>query len=266
MARALTSYILLKAGLLPLVVDRDLRSEYLDSLEIADSGELTFLAELFARLERNAILQALSVDVDSEARHEQSLTTAVIDSLVAKFERRREKKHQEIREVNVLARALRHLTRNLVEDAFNDLKAPMQSIGEVGIRFIEGGPEFGNAHWYKHDVIRSSEASGKFVNFNEEHVFLKSSIKVERERLVFVVSIHHVGRELSGIMEVTAFTRLESYEDSDDRQSVSAEFSQCSLDPFVITWKTKEQDVSQSYRRWLDAALAVAIKDYGDRL
>lgn len=265
-ARALTSYILLRAGLLPLVIERDLRSEYLDSLEYADSDELTFLAELFARLERNAILQALSVDIDSEVRREQSLTTAVIESLAAKFDRRREQKHQEFRGVNQLARNLRTVTRKQIEEAFNALKEPMRSIGTPDIHIVAGGSDFNNAHWYKHDVIKSGEASGKFINFNEEHIFLKSSIKVSRERLVFVVSMHHVGRDLTGIMEITAFATLESFEDSDDRESVSADFSLCSLDPFVITWKTKEPDVTESFRRWLDAALAVAIKDYADRL
>ena len=55
--------------------------------------------------------------------------------------------------------------------------------------------------------------------------FLKASMRVGRERLTFVTSFHHVGRELSGIMEVTAFARLESYENSDDREVVSEDFS-----------------------------------------
>jgi len=265
-ARALTSYVLLKAGLLPLVIDRELRTDYLDCLEISDAGDLTFLADLFARLERNAILQALSVDVDREYRRGKSLTAAVIESLAAKFDRRSEQKHKEFRGVNQLARNLRTLTRGQVETAFNALKSPMRSIGVPEIHVVEGGTDKNNAHWYKHDVIVSSEASGKFVNFNEEHIFLKASIKVAHERLVFVVSMHHVGRDLTGIMEITAFARLESFEDSDDRQSVSADFSLCSLDPFVVTWKTKEADVIEAYGRWLDAALAIAINDYADRL
>lgn len=265
-ARVLTSFILLKAGLLPLVIDRDLRSEYLNCLEKADAGSLDQLADLFARLERNAILQALSVDVDSESRHQASLTEAVIESLAAKFDRRRKQKHEEFRGVNDLAKQIRAITREQVEHAFNALKKPMKYLGDPDIHINEGGSDFDNSHWYKHDVIASGEASGKYINFNEDHIFLKSSIRVSRERLVFVVSIHHVGRDLTGIMEITAFARLESFEDSDDRKSVSADFSPCSLDPFVITWKTAINDVESVYRKWLDAALAVAIKDYGDRL
>ena len=40
-ARALTTLILLRADLLPLVVDRDLRVEYIKALELADQKQLS---------------------------------------------------------------------------------------------------------------------------------------------------------------------------------------------------------------------------------
>ena len=142
----------------------------------------------------------------------------------------------------------------------------MAQVAEPEIRITDGGPDHGNAHWYKFEVIKSANETGKFANFNESHYFVKSSIRAERERLVFVTSFHHVGRDLSGIMEVTAFSQLESFEDSEDRESVSQDFFLCSLEPFVFTYKTEHQDIAESFARWLDAALAVAIKEYGDRL
>ena len=78
--RALTTLLLLRAGLLPLVIDRDLRVEYISSLESADAGDLTSLASLFARLERAGIMQALSVDANTEIAYQQTLTSAVIGS------------------------------------------------------------------------------------------------------------------------------------------------------------------------------------------
>ena len=83
---------------------------------------------------------------------------------------------------------------------------------------------------------------------------------------MFVTSFHHVGRELSGIIEATAFARLESYENSEDRDVVSQEFQVCSMEPFVFTHRTSEQEIEDSFLRWLDTALAIAIKEYGDRL
>ena len=142
----------------------------------------------------------------------------------------------------------------------------MSQLAQPEIHVADGGPDRGNAHWYKFEVIKSANETRKFANFDEDHYFVKASFRAERERLVFVTSFHHVGRELSGIMESTAFANLESFEQSDDRASVWQDFFICSLEPFVLTYRTDEAEIAESYDRWLDAALAVAIKEYGDRL
>lgn len=265
-ARALTTLILLRADLLPLVVDRDLRTEYITSLEKADQGDLTPLANIFAGLERGAILQALSVDADAEIAHQKSLTSAVIGNLAERFNRRRTTKLAELRRVNDVAIRLRDVARATCEDALRQLEATVREIAEADLFSQNGGSDHGTAHWYKFDVGRSAKEAGKFANFAENHYFTKSSMRVERERLVFVVSFHHVGRELSGIMEATAFSRLESFEDSEDRESVSDKFMPCSIEPFVFTYKTDADGVKDAFLRWLDAALAIAIKGFGDRL
>jgi Fic family protein len=264
--RALTTLSLLKSDLLPLVIDRDLRIEYLDSLELADNGDLSRLAQLFARVQRNAIMQALSIDTDRAVGRERSLASAVIDGLGAKLLQKREQKHSEYRAVNTLALSLRSVARIKVQDTLNSLKQSVSFVAEPDIHVSDGGPDRGNSHWYKYDVIESSKGSGKFINFSEDHYFLKSSFRLQRERLVFVVSFHHVGRDLTGIIEVTTFARLETFEESDDRESISEGFTPCSLEPFVITWQTQESEIRDSFNRWLDSALAVAIKEFGDRL
>lgn len=265
-ARVLTTLILLRSELLPLVIDRDLRTEYIGALEAADAQDLSSLASLFARLERTAIMQALSVDADKEISYQKSITSAVIESLAQKLGRRREEKHAELRKVNNVALALRSDARAKVEQEFNKLHAPLSDIGELQINITNGGPDYGNAYWYKFEVINSANENGKFANFYEDHYFLKSSMRVSRERLVFVMSLHHVGRELSGIMEATCFARLESYEDSDDREFAAEQSFVCSMEPFVFTYKTDSREILAPFARWLDAALAVAIKEYGDRL
>ncbi len=265
-ARALTTLILLRADLLPMVIDRDLRTEYLKALEEADFGNLTAFASLFARLERAAILQALSVDADAKITRERKLSSAVIESLAAKFARRREVKDTELRRANLVAEQLRQHTRKLIEESLNQLKDSVSQIAEPDIHIVEGGPDRENSHWYKFEVIQSGARTGKFVNFDEAHYFIKATMRVERERLIFVTSFHHVGRELSGIMEATAFSQLESYEASDDRGRVSQDFFPCSLEPFVFTYKTDEKEIELKFAQWLDAAIAVALQDFGDRL
>ncbi len=134
------------------------------------------------------------------------------------------------------------------------------------LHILEGGPDHENSHWYKYEVVASAKDAGKFANFSEHHYFVKASIRAEREQLVFVVSFHHVGRELSGIIEVTAFAKLVSFEGSEDRHSVSDSFFVCSLEPFVFTHQTDVKFVEAAFTRWIDASLAIAVKEYGDRL
>jgi len=248
------------------VVDRDLRVEYIKALESADKGDLSPFASLFARLERTAILQALSVDADAEISQRRTLTSAVIESLADKFSKRRQAKHAELRGVNNVALALRTQAHRALENGFTELRIPVSEVSEPEIRVTDGGPDRGNAHYYRFEVLKSAKEAGKFANLDEDHYFVKGSFRVERERLIFVTSFHHVGRDLSGIMEATAFSKLESFEASDDRESVSQDFFLCSLEPFVFTYKTDPRDITESFARWLDSALAVAVKEYGDRL
>lgn len=272
-ARALTTLVLLRADVLPLVIDRDLRVEYIKSLEEADAGNLSKLASIFARLERAAIMQALSVDADAEISHQRTLTSAVVESLVHKFGRRREAKQAEpqakqaeLRGVNNLAVALRARARRILEQAFGQLEDPVTSIAKPQINISDGGPDHQNAYWYKFEVAKSANESGKFANFIEHHYFVKASIRVAQERLIFVTSFHHVGRDLSGIMEATAFAQLESFDDSEERERAVQDFFVCSVEPFVFTYRTIESAIAEAFGRWLDAAVAVAFKEYGDRL
>ena len=264
--RALTTLILLRANLLPLVIDRDMRVEYIDALEEADFGDLTKLASLFARLERAAILEALSVDADVEVAQMRRLTTAVIENLAAKFDRRKKIQDVKLRGVNQVAERLRQQTRGVLEQSFTELRTSLsQTVGAV-IHIVDGGPDRNNTHWYRHEVIETAKQAGKFANFDENHYFLKASIRVARERLVFVASFHHVGRELSGIMEATAFAQLETYEESEDRESIAQDFFPCALEPFVFTHNTNTDEIQTAFDNWLDSAVAVALKEFGDRL
>jgi fido (protein-threonine AMPylation protein) len=164
-ARALTTLVLLRADLLPLVIDRDLRADYIRALELADQSNLSPLAEIFARLERNAILQALSVDADTEISHQKSLTAAVIESLADKFGKRRIEKLNALRQVNPVAIELRTLSRRILEQAFGEIRETLNEVGDPTVHFLNGGPDRENSHWYRFEVgLRSCNQQGKPVS------------------------------------------------------------------------------------------------------
>jgi prophage maintenance system killer protein len=266
-AHAITALVLLRHNLLPFVMDRDLRSEYLDALEKGDAGDLSRLVEIFSRLEKNAILQALSLDVDADVSHQDSLVAAVLSSLTGKFTRRKAVRDTQLLDVNNVALALREQARVTVAQRLSELRATLMAIGTPQEPIVEnGGADTGNSHWYKPQVIKTVRDAGKSANFSQNHYFIKGAIHLQEERMVFVVSFHHLGYELTGVMEATAFARLESRDESEDRESFAENFRPCSVEPFVFTYKTNAGDVEDSFQRWLDAALAIAFKEFGERL
>lgn len=266
-ARAIVTLELLRHELLPLVVDRDLRSEYLDSLEKADEGDLSSLVGLFGRLESNAILQALSVDVDAAVSHQKSLTSAVIEGLSEKFKRRKAVRDAELLGVNQVALTLRDQAKATVALRFSELRSAVWAVGSPQAPKVEnGGSDTNTPHWYKYQVVKTAQDAGKYANFAQDHYFTKGAINVGDERLVFVISFHHVGFELTGIMEATAFAQLESLDEYEDRDKYIEGFRPCSVEPFVFTYLTKAKDVEDAFLRWLDASLAVAFKEFGERL
>lgn len=63
-ARGLASLVFLKEGWFPVVVTREDRSRYIDSLEVADKGDLRSLVAFFADIQKRGLFQAAQAAAD----------------------------------------------------------------------------------------------------------------------------------------------------------------------------------------------------------
>ena len=266
MARALVTLVLTKADLLPIVVDRDSRVDYIKALEHADRGDLGYLVRQFGTLEKRAILQALSVETEGAVVGSRSVSREVVASLQAKLARRRLEKDEQLRQVNIVARSLRARAEHIVRNALKSLESTVQEVSDAHVYVNLGGPDQNNSYWYKFEAVQSAKASGKWVNLDEDHYFVKGTLNSEQIRLVFVASLHHIGRELTGIMEATAFAWLEAREGFGDHADSAKQYFPASIEPFVIAWNTSAEEVQPLFDEWLDTALAVAFKEFADRV
>ena len=116
-------------------------------------------------------------------------------------------------------------------------------------------------------MIESARETDKFANFSEDHHFLKATIRFGSQRLHFVVALHHIGRELVGIVEATAFARIEPWDDENVGEDAPSSWFICSgEEPFVVSHGTRYDDVEASFTQWMDRVTAIAIKEFGDRL
>ena len=265
-ARTLTTLLLLRSELFPLVIDRSGRTDYIKALESADGGDLQPLVSLFVRLEKTAILQALSIDADSEESYQRSVTDAMIDALSDRFRQRSQKRQVDLSQVNAKARDFRGVAHTTIEMTLERLKVALAPLTAADVALFDGGTDQGNPHWYRWQIVDAAQDAKSFANFEEDHYFVKATIRTDQLRLSFVVSCHHVGRVPSGIMQAIAFATLESVSNPDNDEGPRESHIPCSLEPFVFSHRTMVDQARDLFDHWLDQCLAVAIKEFSERV
>ena len=268
--RALVNLILIKAGLFPIVITRDQRSEYIASSELADRGDLIQLVQLFTDIEQRTILQALSLVPDEKPA--PTVVEHVVESIATKLKRRREETAQRLRKVNDIAAALQADVANHLKEILDNLQVRINSHGALEIKshVILGGPNFTyhekpTQHWYQYQIATRAQEVDQRVNFEEDHYFVRARLSSDRVPwLTYVVSLHHIGKELTGIMEVTAFAEISFSKSEDDSPGITP--VPCMVRPFTITINDDADTLKSSFLDWVSETFAIAVKQWGEVL
>ena len=271
-ARVLANLVLVKHELFPVVITRDQRPQYIESLEEADDGNLKPLARLFAEIEKKTILEAVSLPPDSDT----DLSTAVLDDVTSaigsKLRRRREEIRQRLRGVNLVAETLQVSLRDHMRDLADKVVAQLNESADLraGVQVICGGPnqphnDQPTAHWYHFQVLKTARETNQRVNFDEHHYFVRTRLSGDHiPWLTFVISFHHIGQELSGVMEITAFAEI-LYPRTDETDT-EIDQVKCMLRPFTITNKDEAESVRNGFLDWANECFTLAVKSWGDVL
>ena len=267
-ARALLTWHLAKREYLPVVVSRDDRAQYIESLERADGGDLDPLVEFIVRLEREMILEALGEPApDTGSR----IVSQVLGHITDQVRRRRVIETERKRSANVVAASLQTAAVEYLESQGCEIS---QSLNEAGLaveRTIDLGGPGERAHWYHHQVVRTAREARHWANLNEDRFFIKLAINPEDQsqtpRLIFVVSLHHVGRQLTGIMAATAFAQIVSSRlaTSDDNEEPNdPDFINCTIDAFTFTANVDADYITRRFVAWMEGPLSVALRHWSD--
>ena len=268
--RALLTWHLVRKKFLPIVITRDLRSEYITTLEKADAGDLSPLVQLLIRLERRTLLDALSVE------HGQLPTVDTIDEVIGfivdGFQKKRKEEEAKLRSVQRIAVDLREYARELLHDETERICHQLgDSIQmEITPRISIGGPEEGNEYYYRQEVIETANAAGHWVNSQEPRYFVRVTLRVSQTRIpamVFVVSLHSVGRHLTGVMAATSFMKYRYWSQDDREDDVDhgndPDLEVCNPDPFLITVSNDASSLRHAFERWVRQSFSVALRKWG---
>ena len=277
--RAILTWHLVKNGFFPIVISRGDRTEYINSLESADTGDLTSLIALFVRLEKNTILQAISV-VTTESQLETGPQGDSIDQLVSNIimraERRQVLEYEQMRAVNDTALALRRTGVEYLDMKCREVRNRLKIGGIYVDTRIEGKEADKSTEYrYRVQVLKTAEDAGHWVNDNEPRYLVKLSLdatddKSRIPRLTFVISLHNIGRRLTGVMASTAFAQVEHYNGQDYIDPIhgiedldSLTFRNCTVNPFTFTWNDSTDVINDRFVKWSEECFGIALQFWG---
>jgi Fic family protein len=240
--RALASLVFLRAGWFPLVVNRDERAEYIESLEKADQGDLAPLVKLFARIQNKAFNQALSLS-------EQVILAGdpLQQIIAAATERLKERKEVSSGQFTISRRLEEFTERKLSNEATKlceALKSVDSAYGAAVTRNIEQ-----NVGAYALDAKRIAREMGYQADTDTYHAWLQFDI-VERHNSQIIVSFHSMGTEVLGLMAILAWIRLPNLVQLPTPLTET---------PFQFSLQDDEEQVTQRLDKWLDDIVLVGL-------
>ena len=270
--RALLTWHLVKSGFLPVVVTRDFRNEYIDALERADAGDLSPFARLLVKLERQTLLGALSVQRGIAPG--VNTIDEVIGFIADGVQKKKKAEDEALRSVQRTAVTLRQVAVDLIGAESERVGTQLETVGmQVTSWTSFGGPDEGNEYYYKREVLQSAQDADHWVNFQEPRYFARVSIRDEsRSRgpiMYFIISLHSVGRHLTGVMAATGFLiyRYPSQDERDDDEFLNhPDFVVCSAEPFLFTARDDAGTLKPRFENWVRQGFSVALRDWGQRV
>ena len=267
-ARAILIWHLVKERYLPVVVSRDDRTRYLEALESADGGDLLPFVDQLVQLEKRTILEALG---EPDPVNDAKLVDQVVDHIVGQIKRQNRDRESQLRSVSDIASILQKTGAERLSVHGDQIAQRLNDSGMPLRRSIDQGGPGDREHWYQAQVVETARLANHWANLKEPRFFVKVALNPEtpsrNPRLVFVVSLHHIGHQLTGVMAGTAFTEIEYYPTEDHQGSedfFGLRFKNCAVAPFTFTWNDDAEAITGRFNNWVEECLSVALRYWSD--
>ena len=262
-ARAITSLVLVKYGLFPLVVTRDDRATYIDALEAADRGDLKPLVDLIARLQRLRFLKAAALS--ESVLSERADVRATLDGLLEAADRTADEKRSERERVSKIASDIRKdlsdRLYSIAPDVGRALRRVSPSLGEA---WVNDGFS-GTGHYFRAQIIENARKHlNYYVNFDAElRSWVALNMRWERQaRLVF--AIHGIGYQFNGSLICAPFLE---FRDRDGEDAETRSTLVPVTDEGLILFHDEAVDtLLKRFHPWRELVLKFALKELAQNL
>lgn len=258
-ARALASLVFLKAELFPVVVKDSDRTVYIESLEQADNGDLTSLINLFARLQRDAILKALGIEQQVQtARYAEQIVSSTIRILeeraTAEVERLNQVYRTAVRLHAVAFERIEKLARQI-----NQSFRTSPTLQEYTAKITHANNTSWQRGYFHPQIVQVARQLGYFAGFEQFRSWVRLAIATE-QTFELVLSFHGYGDWNNGIMAASAFTAQRVPREGGGTEAVNT--LPASLDLFQFNYIESEAQAEKRFRDWLEDTLSLAMVEW----
>ena len=252
----------LQADWFYLAIDRDQRASYIESLELADAGDLKPLVGLVARLQRRALVRALSVAREVEKRERVS---QIIEAAKRDLDERKAALQEGWQKLEATAVRILRVATHRFEEVRDELASTLGS-ADSPIHFdflVESEEPHGKrSFWFRWQVVQSARSLDYFANLNQLHGWSRLRLRTEpaadgAEQTEILFSVHGLGRDSSGVLaaSVSFFQRLR---DADESSNFS-EVKTLTDEAFQINYVEEPEEALQRFEPWFEDALAKGL-------
>ena len=259
-ARLLASFILIKAGLFPLSIDRDDRSKYIDALESADKRKYQPLVEVFADNQISSIERSLNwKTVEYSAGYGNVLD--VFDKKLADY-RATEAERRNKRVISNMANIFEEIKRQM-EKIKDDMTHRFDSATVIDLSFcVPGGT---TDYYYNKQIIDYASLNNYYVNLSLGKCWVGVFLKIDStKKYRILLSLHHYGYDNSafaiGAFLSRAIPDIEGNR-SKDAPSSGSKYTDISLGipPLTISSTKDVSEMISSIKQQVEISIMAAL-------
>ena len=271
-ARAIASLVLISAGWFPLVVTRDDRARYIDTLDCANDGDLGPLIGLISDLQRKRFVQAIGIT--EEIRREHVQVEQMLDLIGDMFSDETAPTPADLGKAVDTAGDVWQLCKSRFEELADQLTERLGSSEHRRVWCDSGTDEDSRRRSRnRHQVIDAAQDLDYFANLRVHHEWVRLGLDTENGRSEILASFHGIGREFRGLIGVSmCFYRRhretpDEYDDEDDyghrRQAMHvAELQPVCDEVFQINYAERSESVQRRFKPWVERALVLALDQW----
>ena len=259
-ARALASLIFIREKWFPLVIDRDLRADYISALEKADKGKLKDLVDHFVRIQKKAFIRALSISEDV-LKYRKDLIQ-VIDAAKDRLKERAELRAAEMDEAIKLSRTLEDIAWEKFQSVANELNLQLSGVVK---KYSANSDRSGSAndYWFKIQIVEIAKNFEYYADTRTHRSWVRLKVKEERQAEL-VIAFHALGVEFLGIMAASAFLIYRDQTEGNEA-TVDGPYPVCK-EIFQFSYKENEKNVSSRFEKWLDDVVLFGLDEWRRQL